>query len=559
MKKILLLLALPVAVLGIGLQLIQPKNDSFELVPQDAVFEISYRDSSKNMLSDQVRMEGYFNYFANLSLHVEQNLKDKIEYSSVLHVTSLDAHPKLVDGIDEVNFLFSQNKNGLIETVNIEQGATDAQYTLVLNLLSNISHKLYGVDDQVVSQDLFEGESIAKYTELSNIIYGKRISFKYLNDKKWKVRGGGIIDLDEDFYIKIETKFWKEASLHDDSDQRREVSFIMNRVEAANLMPTIKAATEFEGTDSLSGKLLKKRFKLAEMENLVWNRDFTDIHAAFMAANSDGQPWYEYMAYYYVNKDKRGELELAFDENPEKRGDIMLALASIGDADAQQRMIKLLDGQNESDKDNFLRYGIFVEEPSREIIDAYQGYSNSQLESSYTAQKILASMYNKYPDDEAYDQEVSALINSLSDQSTKEQRHRYSVLGNLGSDQVVSELEEELASKDEDVERLAIDSLRFNQDDDANEILLEKAVSNNSAVRLSALESLRGDYFDSAYNFYEGRMSLEGNKNNRIQLLKNIYAIRNTDDRYKQLVHQESIDCAYSEICSVANKMMAEY
>ena len=559
MKKLVLLLALPVVVLGVGLKLIQPKDESLGLMPQDSIFEINYRDSSKNTLSDQVRTEGYFNYFANLSLYVKENRAEQIKYSASLNITSFDAHPQLAEDIKQINFLFTQGKDGLIETVNIEKGASNAKYTLVLNLLSNISHRLYKTDDFEVTQSLFEGESIAKYTELTNIIFGKRISFKYLNDKKWQVHGGGVIELDDDFYSKIETKFWKEASLHDSSDQRREVNFTMSRVDGDSFAPSPKVNTTYEKGDSLAGKLLKKRFKLAEMENLIWNRDVNLIKSEFMAENSDGQPWYEYMAYYYVNKDKRGELEVTFVENPEKRGDIMLALASIGDGDSQSRMINLLNDQDDTGKNNFLRYGVFVEEPTREALDAYIGYSNSSQEYSYTAQKILASMYNKYQGNEDYKQEVAVLINTLSNDNVKEQRHRYSVLGNLGSDQVVVELSSELKSKDEDVERLAIDSLRFNQGDKANEILQLKAKSANTAVRLSALEALRGDYFESAYEFYEGRMLTEGSKSNRIQLLKNIYAIRNTNDRYRELIYQESLDCAYSEICSVANKMITEY
>lgn len=559
MKNILLYAALPFAALCLGAVLFLTQEKSESLVPKNAVFEINYRDQSSNSLSSQQRMDGYLNYFATLVLNVDNVIDKKIHYSALLEISSFDAKPALDENLDTLHFSFVQADDGLIKTVVLEKGASDAKYSLVLNILSNLSHKLYGSDGKIVRQELFEGESIAEYSESTAIFSSKKVSFTYLNDKEWKVEGGGFIELEDDFYSRIENNFKKEANLHDQSSQKRSVSFIMTQIFNTDLADTVKKDIEYGEADVLAGKLLKKRFKLEEMKNLIWPLDPVNIKKSFMAPGSDGQPWYEYMAYYYVNKDKRDELALAFDAYPEKRGDIVLVLASIGDEDAQERMVNLLDAQGDLEKNDFLRYGVYLEEPNENTIESYKEYSNSAQEYSDTAQKILASMYHKYSDSNEYESDVEELVSTLSSATITDQRHRYSVLGNLGYDLVADELIDDLKSTDEDEERLAIDSLRFNEGEDAMLILQAKARSSNTSVRLSALESLRDDNFDDAFEFYEERMDNEGNKSNRIQLLKNIYSIRNINPEFKELILKESIDCAYQEICSTAKKMLEEF
>ena len=528
------------------------------ITPQDSVFEVSYREKTSNSFLDNVRIEGYVNYFAKLHLIVEAKNEEEIKYSALLDINSMDVNPKTPEDVKRVHFTFVQHVNGLVKSIALKDDASDVEHALILNLMSNFSHQVYGGDGKVVVQKVFDGELISSYTQLPSWLGKEEVSFVYKSNRKWRLSGGGSITLERGFYSKLEARYTKSTDLHDNSDQVRELNFSLTRIDQLpdSSIRGVIAATTVPGT--LEGLLLKKRQKLIEMENLILNKDPASIRQAFFSKESDGQPWYEYMAYYYVNKDKRSELIAHFNNNPDKRGDIMLALASIGDNDAQDLMMAILEDQDAAGKNDFLRYGVFVEEPSRAMLDSYISYTDSVDDYGYTSQKILASMYHKYSDEEQYEQEVATLISGLSAVSVKEQRHRYSVLGNLGSAQVVDEMKDDLNSTDEDIERLSIDALRFNDDISSNTILLEKAASENSAVRLSALEALRGDFFDSAYPFYEGRMSVEGNKNNRIQLLKNIYALRKTDGNYELLIKQESIDCAYKEICSVAQKMMTE-
>lgn len=558
MKKILLMVALPLVALGGWLFTKDSHQEFTGIIPQNSVFEVNYKEKSNNSFLDNVRIEGYVNYFAKLHLIVDVKSKEEIKYSALLDINSMDVKPEISEDVKRIHFSFVQYTNGLVKSITLLDDASDAEHALILNFMANFSHQIYSRDGNAVVQKMFDGELIASYTQLPSWLGKEEVSFIYKSNKKWRVSGGGSIKLENGFYSNIDARYTKSTDLHDNSDQVREINFSLTRLDQ---LPDISiqgkvAATVVAGT--LEGLQLKKRQKLIEMENLILNKKPTSIKQDFLLKKSDGQPWYEYMAYYYVNKDKRFELIEHFNEYPDKRGDIILALASIGDNEAQSMMMTVIEGQDAAGKNDFLRYGVFVEEPSRAMLDGYVAYGDGVDDYSYTSQKILASMYHKYSDDEQYEHEVATLISGLSKATVKEQRHRYSVLGNLGSEQVVSEMKDDLDSTDEDVERLSIDALRFNEDISSNTILLQKASSESSAVRLSALEALRGDYFDSAYSFYKGRMSIEGSKNNRVQLLKNIYALRKTDANYKLLIYQESIDCAYVEICSVAKKMMTE-
>lgn len=558
MKKILLIIALPMVALG-GWLLFKEEHQQIKFItPQDSVFEVSYKEKTNNSFLDNVRIEGYINYLAKLHLIVDSKNETEIKYFALLDINSIDVEPEISESVKRVYFSFVQNTNGLVESITLKDRASDAEHALILNLMANISHQIYGHNSTAVIQKVFDGELITEYTQLSDFLGKEQMSFVYKSNKKWQMSGSGSIILQNGFYSNIETNYTKRTGLHNNSDQLRELRFVFTRIDQ---LPDISVEERISAeaiTDTLEGLKLKKRQKLIEMENLIFNKDPVSIKKGFFSKESDGQPWYEYMAYYYVNKDKRFELIEHFTDYPDKRGDIMLVLASIGDDDAQAMMMTIFDDQGSVEKNDYLRYGVFVEEPNRALLNQYISYANSSDEYGYTSQKILASMYHKYSGKEEYEREVSALISRLSTKSLKEQRHRYSVLGNLGSMQVVEELKDDLNSTDEDIERLSIDALRFNNDMLSNTILLAKAVSQNSAVRLSALEALRGDYFDKAYSFYRERMLVEGNKNNRIQLLKNIYALRKTDEKYELLIHQESINCAYKEICSVARKMMSE-
>lgn len=558
-KKLLLWILLPLAG-GIFIFQFFVQKESKRLNPVDSVFTIQYQDRTENSLgTQQALLQGYLNYFAKLKLKVIELSDSDIQYQAILNITSLDSKPELLEPINEIPFVFTQKYSGLIESVSMREKVSDTEYSLVLNFLANVSHKLYNLNEQVVKQDLFDGESWAAYSTIPTLGSDRRVSFKYIDDKKWKVSGGGIIDLEDAFYSELSAKYKKTMTLYDKSRQTRSLQFSMVRSNDDEL----NADWDFNGdslvVDSLKGELLLNRFKLEEMKNLIWAKDKLEIQNNFYVPDSDGQPWYEFMAYYYVHKDERDELTEAFKAHPEKRGEIVLALASIGDDEAQAQMLDIIETVSDKEKEDYIRYGIFLERPNENSIDTYQQYSGSNTTYARTAEKILASMYHKYSNTDKYDQEVDSLIDSLDDSTILDQRHRFSVLGNLGSDQVLSAVEGDLSSADEDIERLAIDALRFNEDDETKSVLKDKATSNNSAVRLSALESLRGDYFEGAYDFYESRMKVEGNKDNRIQLLKNIYDIRNTSDDYRQLIYQESRDCAYQEICVVANKMLEEY
>lgn len=556
--KLLVTLSLLLLAGTVFITFIFDKNRSSGLVPIDTTYLVNYKSSTRGSNIDDTKLVGHLNYDGILDLKVKSISTNSYVINALLNLNSVKSHPILPNSVSLIEFEFTQSKQGIIKKIAISEDVSDQEYSIVLNLLSNLTHKLYDITNKPVRQELFAGESITRYSEISLPVVDRKVSFKYLNTKRKKVSGGGFVLLRNDFYVSLENKYSERRALYDRREQIRDVSFLMRKIDDQALQADRAQVLLNKRTDSLTGENLKKRFKLEEMKSLIWDKSKNEIRERFFQKESDGQPWYEYMAYYYVNIDKRTELNEDFKQYPEKRGDIALVMTAIGDDLAQKQFVDLVSSQSQEDQNNYFRYGVFVDNPNEDLIEAYKGFSSQSGKQAETAEKILASLYHKHLGSGEYDTDVENLISGLNSDSVKDQRHRYSVLGNLGYPQVPQNLGTDLSSSDEDIERLAIDSLRFNEDQESYEILKTKAESNNSAVRLSALESLRGDYIDDAYDFYEGRMQVEGNKDNRLQLLKNIFDLRNTDPRYVDLVSNEVKNCAYQEICTAAKKMLNE-